>query len=112
MRGGPAQITDIVVSLQAGQAPLTVLLQQGGQLKDMFGGIVPAARALGGALVSLINPYTVLAAAAAAVGYALYQVGGQTERYNRPIRLTGNYAGTTAAPPIGRASGRERVCKY
>src|SRR5690606_36214751 len=33
MRGVPAQITDIAVSLQGGQRPLTVLLQQGGQLK-------------------------------------------------------------------------------
>jgi phage-related minor tail protein len=47
-RGLPAQITDIVVSLQGGQRPMTVLLQQGGQLKDMFGGIGGAARALGG----------------------------------------------------------------
>ena len=37
LRGVPAQITDIVVSLQGGQAPMTVFLQQGGQLKDMFG---------------------------------------------------------------------------
>ncbi|MBJ6969727.1 phage tail length tape measure family protein, partial [Vibrio cholerae] len=34
LRGLPAQFTDIAVSLQGGQAPLTVLLQQGGQLKD------------------------------------------------------------------------------
>ena len=39
LRQVPAQLTDIIVSLQGGQAPLTVLLQQGGQLKDVFGGI-------------------------------------------------------------------------
>ncbi|MFP3345585.1 phage tail length tape measure family protein, partial [Halomonas sp. SIMBA_159] len=37
LRGVPAQFTDIAVSLQGGQNPLTVFLQQGGQLKDMFG---------------------------------------------------------------------------
>ena len=63
LRGVPAQFTDIFVSLQGGQAPLTVLLQQGGQLKDMFGGIGPAARALGGYIVGLINPFTVTAVA-------------------------------------------------
>lgn len=63
LRGVPAQFTDIFVSLQGGQAPLTVFLQQGGQLKDMFGGIGPAARALGGYIVGLINPFTVAAAA-------------------------------------------------
>jgi phage-related minor tail protein len=44
LRGVPAQFTDIITSLQGGQAPLTVFLQQGGQLKDMFGGAGAAAR--------------------------------------------------------------------
>lgn len=35
----PMQLTDIVVGLSTGQLPMYVLLQQGGQLKDMFGGI-------------------------------------------------------------------------
>lgn len=64
----PAQITDIVVGLQSGQRPLTVLLQQGGQLKDVFGGIRPAAAALGSSLLALINPLTVTAAVAGAPG--------------------------------------------
>jgi len=36
------QLTDITVGLATGQSPLMVLLQQGGQLKDLFGGIGPA----------------------------------------------------------------------
>ncbi|PND31551.1 phage tail tape measure protein [Achromobacter pulmonis] len=96
MRGVPAQITDIVVSLQSGQQPMTVMLQQGGQLKDMFGGIVPAARALGSTLMGLVNPYTLLAGAAVAFGVAAYQGHAESERFNRTIRLTGNYAGVTA----------------
>lgn len=67
----PAQFTDIVVSLQGGQAPLTVLLQQGGQLKDMFGGVGAAMRAMAGYVLNLArNPFVLLAAA---VGTALYQ---------------------------------------
>jgi phage-related minor tail protein len=54
-RGLPAQFTDIAVSLQGGQNPMTVLLQQGGQLKDMFGGVGNAARAMGGYVASLVN---------------------------------------------------------
>lgn len=96
MRGVPAQITDIVVSLQSGQQPMTVMLQQGGQLKDMFGGIVPAARALGSTLMAMVNPYTLVAGAAVALGIAAYQGHEETERFNRTIRLTGNYAGVTA----------------
>ena len=82
MRGVPAQLTDIVVSLQGGQAPLTVLLQQGGQLKDMFGGIRPAAAALGNAMLALVNPYTVAAAAVAAFTYVLYQSEQRTRAAN------------------------------
>lgn len=71
LRMVPAQFTDIVTSLASGQAPLTVLIQQGGQLKDAFGGIGPAAKAIGGYIAGLVNPFTVSAAAAAGLGYAL-----------------------------------------
>ncbi|WP_434676229.1 phage tail tape measure protein [Pseudomonas sp. D3-10] len=96
LRGVPAQFTDIAVSLQGGQAPLTVLLQQGGQLKDMFGGIGPAAKALGGYVLGLVNPFTLAAAAAAALGLAYYQGSKEADEYNKSLILTGNYAGTTA----------------
>jgi len=97
MRGVPAQFTDIITSLQGGQAPLTVLLQQGGQLKDMFGGIGNAARSLGGYLLGLVNPYTV--AAAAAVGLALaYKAGaGEAQAYQSTLILSGQAAGVTAS---------------
>ncbi len=97
MRNVPAQFTDIVVSLQAGQQPLTVLLQQGGQLKDMFGGIVPAARALTGYVVGLINPLTLLAAGVVALGVAFYQGSQEGVEFRRSLIMNGNAAGTTAA---------------
>lgn len=81
LRGLPAQFTDIAVSLQAGQRPLTVLLQQGGQLKDMFGGIGPAVRAMGGYLLSLINPLTVTAAGFAALAAAMASVESKQREY-------------------------------
>jgi lambda family phage tail tape measure protein len=96
LRGVPAQFTDIAVSLQGGQAPLTVLLQQGGQLKDMFGGIGPAAKALGGYVLGLVNPFTVAAAAAAALGLAYYKGSQETTDYQNALILTGNAAGTSA----------------
>uniref|UniRef100_UPI003F7DF11F phage tail tape measure protein n=1 Tax=Xanthomonas sp. 0924 TaxID=2835534 RepID=UPI003F7DF11F len=97
MRGVPAQITDIAVSLQGGQQPLTVLLQQGGQLKDMFGGIVPAAKALGSTLLGLVNPYTVTAAAIAAVSYAAYEADDVLDRNAIALAKSGNVAATTAS---------------
>ncbi|ASN68652.1 hypothetical protein 3S11_3 [uncultured Caudovirales phage] len=96
LRGVPAQFTDIVVSLQGGQAPLTVLLQQGGQLKDMFGGIGPAARALGGYVAGLVNPFTVAAAAAAALAFAYKQGSDEGSAFQRVLVVTGNQSGQTA----------------
>lgn len=95
LRGVPAQFTDIAVSLQGGQAPLTVFLQQGGQLKDMFGGVAPAAKALGGYIAGLVNPFTVAAAAAAALGLAHYQGSEEADAYRLAILGTGNAAGSS-----------------
>lgn len=96
LRNVPAQFTDIAVSLQAGQAPLTVLLQQGGQLKDMFGGVIPAARALGGYILGLVNPFTVAAAAAAVLALAYKQGSDETTAFTTALAMTGNTAGTTS----------------
>lgn len=104
LRGVPAQFTDIFTSLQGGQAPLTVLLQQGGQLKDMFGGVGSAAKALGGYVVGLINPVTLAAAAIAAVGVAYYQGSKEATAYNTALINTGNFAGTSADSLAGMAS--------
>lgn len=96
LRGVPAQFTDIAVSLQAGQNPLTVLLQQGGQLKDMFGGIGPAAKALGGYVLGLVNPFTVAAAAAAVLALAYKQGSDETTAFTKALILNGNAADTNA----------------
>ncbi len=96
LRGVPAQFTDIVTSLQGGQAPLTVFLQQGGQLRDMFGSTGGAARALGGYIAGLINPFTVAAAAGIALAGAYYQGSKEASGYERAIVLTGNAVGITS----------------
>jgi len=96
LRGVPAQFTDIATSIAAGQNPLTVLLQQGGQLKDMFGGIGPAARALGGYIAGLVNPFTLAAAAAAVLALAYKQGSDETTAFTKALILNGNAAGTNA----------------
>lgn len=95
MRGVPAQITDIAVSLQGGQNPLTVLLQQGGQLKDMFGGIKPAAAALGGELLKLVNVYTLSASAVVGLVVAFQQAEKQQYAFTVALASTGNNAKLT-----------------
>ncbi len=109
LRGLPAQFTDIAVSLQGGQAPLTVFLQQGGQLKDMFGGIGPAARAMGGYILGLVNPFTVAAAAAAALALAYYKGSEQTDALRNSLILTGNFSKASEAQLLSLAESADQV---
>ena len=95
LRGLPAQFTDVVVSLQGGQAPLTVLLQQGGQVKDMFGGIGAAAKAVGGALLAMITPLTVAAAAVSVMAIAFYQGNREAVDFNKAIAQSAGFSGAT-----------------
>lgn len=97
LRGVPAQFTDIATSLQGGMSPLTVFLQQGGQLKDMFGGAGSAARALGGYVLGLVNPFTVAAAGAAALGLAYFQGSKEQDAFMVSMAKTGNAAGLTTS---------------
>jgi len=97
LRMVPPQLTDIAVSLASGQAPMTVFLQQGGQLKDMFGGIGPAAKAVGGYVLGLVNPYTLAAGAVGALALAYYQGTEETEAMTNAIIANGNAAGTSAS---------------
>lgn len=97
LQGVPAQFTDIFVSLQGGQAPLTVFLQQGGQLKDMFGGAGPAAQALGGYILGLITPFTVAAAAAGVLAVSYFKVNSESSALNKALITTKGAAGITVS---------------
>jgi|GEM_PF-1056782 len=109
LRGVPAQLTDIVVSLQGGQAPLTVFLQQGGQLRDMFGSASVAARALASAALGLITPFTVTLGVVATGAVAFKQGHDETVRYSRALIMTGNIAGTTAGQMADMADRMEDI---
>lgn len=95
MRQVPAQMTDIFVSLQGGQNPMTVLMQQGGQLKDIFGGIVPAAKALGSQMLALINPITAVVAGVAAIAYSFANAESEQSKLQQSLAITNNYVNTT-----------------
>jgi len=97
LRGMPAQITDIVVSLQGGQAPLTVLLQQGGQIKDMFGGIGPAFKAMGTSLLGLLNPVTVIGSGLALLGAGAYSGSHELTDFNRALIQTAGASGVSSS---------------
>ncbi|MDF7290278.1 phage tail tape measure protein [Proteus mirabilis] len=97
MRQLPAQMTDIVTSLASGMPIWMVMIQQGGQIKDSFGGVGNSLKAL----ASLITPARVamfgFAGAAAAVALAAYKGSQEFGEYNKQLILTGGYAGRTAA---------------
>ncbi|EMN1623534.1 phage tail length tape measure family protein [Escherichia coli] len=95
MRMLPAQMTDIVVGLSTGQSPFMVLMQQGGQLKDMFGGIGPAIKGVGGYVLGLINPVTLAAAAVGVLGLAYYKGSQEQDEFYKSLTLSGNLVGKT-----------------
>lgn len=92
----PAQFTDIATGLATGQSPFTVLLQQGGQIKDQFGGIGPAISAVGRYALSLVNPFTAAAAAVGLLAVAYKQGSDEQTAYAKALITTGNAAGTTS----------------
>ncbi|MDU4943820.1 MAG: phage tail tape measure protein [Mixta calida] len=96
MRMIPAQMTDIAVSLAGGQSPFMVLLQQGGQLKDMFGGIGPAIKGVGTYISGLVNPATVAAASIGALVLAYHQGVEEQEEFTKTLILNGNTLSLTA----------------
>lgn len=51
----PAQLSDIAVQLAGGQNPFLILLQQGSQIKDSFGGIGPTFDAFGAKIKGLFT---------------------------------------------------------
>lgn len=89
------QLTDIVVSLASGQKPLTVLLQQGGQIKDVFGGVKPALAAVASQVAAWVNPLTVGGAAIAAFGYAMVKGAEESATLGKALTATNNYVGMT-----------------
>lgn len=96
MRMIPAQMTDIVVGLSTGQSPFMVLMQQGGQLKDMFGGIGPAIKGVGTYVMGLVNTFTITAAAVGVLGLAYYKGAQEQDEFYQSLVLTGNQVGKTS----------------
>ncbi|KAB8048574.1 phage tail tape-measure protein [Klebsiella pneumoniae] len=96
MRYLPMQITDVVTSLASGMPVWMVAIQQGGQIKDSFGGIGNTFKAL----TTLITPARIamggLVGIVAAAGIAAVSAMNDQDEFNRSIQKTGNYAGVTS----------------
>ncbi|EIP9043474.1 phage tail length tape measure family protein [Salmonella enterica] len=96
MRYLPMQITDVVTSLASGMPVWLVAIQQGGQIKDSFGGVGNTFKAL----LSIITPTRLamggLAGIVAAAGIAAVSAMNDQDAFNRSIQKTGNFAGVTS----------------
>lgn len=97
MRMLPAQITDVVTSLASGMPIWLVAIQQGGQIKDSFGGISNTFKVL----MSYLTPARILiggvvgtVAALAKAGYDAYD---SQRTLQKALIMTGGYAGSSAA---------------
>lgn len=111
MRQLPMQITDVTTSLASGMPVWMVAVQQGGQIKDAFGGIGNASKAL----LSLLTPLRVVAlgatAAVGALAFAFLQVRNEQNAYNQALALTGNFAGVTTGQINDMARSISQVSK-
>lgn len=102
----PMQMTDVVTQLAGGQNPLLILIQQGGQVKDAFGGIKPALGAVIEALSPVTLGITALVAAGAAIPASMMYAGASFEGITQSLTMTGGAAWDTAGK---MADAAERV---
>ena len=97
MRMLPAQITDVVTSLASGMPVWLVAVQQGGQIKDSFGGVGNTFKVL----LSYLNPVTVGMTAMGIALAGLAKAGYDSYRYitdmQNALIETGGFAAATAA---------------
>lgn len=107
LRQLPAQFTDIFTSLAGGQNPLMVLIQQGGQIKDSFGGIGPTMDALKDKFRSLFTG----GAGAAALGESLAGVAGNAKNVSESAGEAGESLSNFAESSNTAAEAAENAQK-
>lgn len=88
-------LSDVAASLASGASPFTILLQQGGQVRDSFGGFGPLFSKLGGLITPTRLAVGTFAATAATLATAFYQGQRESLKLQDSLVLTGNQAGIT-----------------
>ncbi|WP_279025579.1 phage tail tape measure protein [Gibbsiella quercinecans] len=92
----PMQITDVVTSLASGMPVWMVAVQQGGQIKDSFGGIGNVLKLVRQQITLTRVAMSGITAALAANGIAAYEAYMNQRNLQTALLLTGNYAGKNA----------------
>lgn len=87
------QTTDIITGLAGGQNPILVLIQQGGQLRDQFGGVANVFKAFASVLTIGRIAAAGLVGVLGGLAYAFYEGSKQAKEFNNALALTNNYAG-------------------
>jgi phage-related minor tail protein len=89
------QVTDFFTQIASGQSVLIASIQQGGQLKDVMGGLGPMFKML----TSFITPMNVAIGASVvavgALGYAFYKGTKEASTFRDQMILTNQYANLT-----------------
>lgn len=92
----PAQITDIGTSLAGGIPIWLIAIQQGGQIKDSFGGIANTARFLLSAITPLVGVAALLGAGFAATAISIYRSEAAIKAARKAIEDTLGVTGESA----------------
>lgn len=97
MRMMPAQMTDVVTQLAGGQNPLLIAIQQGGQMRDSFGGF----KTMFQGIASVLTPVRLAALGAAGgvavLGKAMYDAQQDAYDYQKAVILAGAKANINAS---------------
>lgn len=87
--------SDVVASLGSGASPFTVLLQQGGQVAQIEGGVTGLLRGLAQSITPFVAGVTAGTAAVGALAYAYFEGAKQSKAFADATVLSGNFAGQT-----------------
>jgi len=88
--------SDVVASLGSGASPMTILLQQGGQVVQSFGSVGQMFSKLGTLLTPVRLAVGGVAAAVGTLAYAALQGHNESVKLNDSLLVTNNYAGQSA----------------
>lgn len=86
-------MNDVAASLASGASPFTILMQQGGQVTQAWGGLMPTLRAAGAALMTTTGLIATGALVVAGLVYAYDKADASARQYNASLIQTGSASG-------------------
>lgn len=109
MRLLPAQFTDIATSIASGMPLWLIAVQQGGQIKDSFGGVGNALKQIATLFTPVKVAFGLLSTILGVFAYGMFAGKKETDDFNKALNLTNNFAGTTA---VGLSDMARRISDF